>query len=1446
MAIHLTSRSVLVGLAFFIALGATSAEAASGTFPNQAWTSDQLNERVSPVMSQGKHFNMSNAIDGYLFLGGNAEHEIWDISDPLSPIKMSELNSAYASGEAESHQHSFARYPDGTLYAATISGRGIDIWDITNAANPVYIKAVLLESINYGDNTNAVWGISWQGDYIYVGGTNTGLHIVDASDPDSAFVAGRWATSNFCNVSVGPLYAMGNILAYGTPKGNQGIVTVDISNPLSPALLDCEVPDRGDSYFSGLLGKNFHLLNPLRTYDVLTDPSNIRLLGSDTHPPGEYMNFDEGKLHLGLVRGSVNGRGGVRVYDISNPSDIQLLNHIEGRPFRNTDDQFPLAIGNLMVIADDEAAKAMGAWMAPIHTQTDSRPPKVLHVEPRDGSTGNPPTSRIGISFDSHVELASIDQSSLIVRPVGGTQITGKWGYNGTVVHFWPDSPLREGTEYEVILPAGGVTDLVGNAIEDQYRWTFSVTSAAQANRCAIDPLQPTPVGSTATLSASNPDTMNYTYSWDLGNGAKANGAEVRHDYDDIGRYPVVLTASPIASAIDLTLEAEQGVYSGLVMTATIHDGYSDPGYADYPSSTGSDVFIRWTVNAAKAGSARFNFRYALESGSRPLNLYVNGDNAGTLNFNATGTWNSWLTESIDAALVSGENTIELVADAGSPGPNVDQVQISGASVSARSCSRTQIIHRPLTDNLATTSSSVVVDEPNGRVWAVNPDANTVTAVNMDTQSKAFEVTVGRSPRTLASAPNGDIWVVNQGSASISVLNEPSGATLATIDLPRGSKPYGLAFSPDGQNAYVTLQAVGRLVRLDPATREVTGTLNFSTSTVTPELRGLAVTADSDTVLVARFVSPRDEGQVYRVDASSFTHASTIALENSTIPDNPDGGRGIPNYISSLVISPDGVDVWVPSKQDNLSRGTFRDGKPLTHDNTLRPVTSRIDLSIGKEVLADRVDHNDANMPFAAVTSPQGDLVFVTLQGNDLVDIIDAYSQNVIATIDVGAAPQGVALDSGGRLYVQNFMGRSLSIVDVSGILDGTDNTGSTLATVDLVDVEPLSEQVLRGKTLFYSAEPRISKEQYISCASCHLDGGQDGQVWDFTGRGEGLRNTTTLIGHAGNDQAMSHWTGNFDEIHDFENDIRHSFGGTGLMSDADFEATSDPLGPPKAGLSADLDALAAYVNSLGSVGTSPYRNSDGSLSDAAANGKALFQSLNCSNCHEGTGFTDSALNVLHDVGTIQVHSGGRRGETLTGFDTPTLVGLWQTAPYLHDGSAATLFEVINNASHGNASELSAEEKNELVAYLLSIDDRETGIVQAENGVYSGGVTTATNHAGYNQAGFADYPNASGRNVYVQWTIKVPRADVYTFDVRYALASGLRSLNLYVNGVNVGTLDFTATGAWTTWSTESIMAFMVPGDNTVELVANAGSRGPKVDQMHVSGLSGTLTGVGPR
>jgi len=235
------------------------------------------------------------------------------------------------------------------------------------------------------------------------------------------------------------------------------------------------------------------------------------------------------------------------------------------------------------------------------------------------------------------------------------------------------------------------------------------------------------------------------------------------------------------------------------------------------------------------------------------------------------------------------------------------------------------------------------------------------------------------------------------------------------------------------------------------------------------------------------------------------------------------------------------------------------------------------------------------------------------------------------------------------------------------------------------------------------------ARDGYIACAHCHLDGDSDHHVWDFTARGEGLRRTPPLFARV--DHGPLHWSANFDEVQDFENDIRAHQGGRGLLSDADFAATSDTLGASKAGRSEELDALAAYVASLREP-PSPHRRVDDSLPELARTGRDVFASAGCGSCHAGAVLTDSALvdgaPVLHDVGTLSGASGSRLGAPLTGLDTPTLHGLWHQTRFLHDGRATTIEEAIraHDESAVDPDALDEAAMTALVAYLRCLDGR--------------------------------------------------------------------------------------------------------------------------------------------
>lgn len=604
----------------------------------------------------------------------------------------------------------------------------------------------------------------------------------------------------------------------------------------------------------------------------------------------------------------------------------------------------------------------------------------------------------------------------------------------------------------------------------------------------------------------------------------------------------------------------------------------------------------------------------------------------------------------------------------------------------------------PVTARAPTHTTNIAGDA--NSVYSVNPDSGTVAAIDAQTLAKRWETRVGDEPKTLAVGPDGRIWVTVQGEDKLVALSAADGSLSATVPLAYGSGPYGVAFTPDGARGLLTLESKSVLMSFDPSNGSTTGAVALEGN-----LRGIAVSADSQVAYVTRFKSKMTGGQLHKVNLQSMSAMPTIALPvDTTTVDTESRARGVANYLSQVVISPDGTRAVLPSKKDNIVRGKFRDGNNLLHDQTVRSILSQVNLQTAAEVFDEQIDFDDRAPARAALFSPSGDYLFVAQMEGNRVAIVDPYSRAVRGEINASSAPHGLYLDATRkRLFVNNFLARSVSVHDVASVLSSETAAAIFLQNVSTVAQEPMAAAVLRGKQVFYNAsDRRMSKDNYMSCASCHADAGDDGMVWDFTQRGEGLRRTISLQGRRGLGHGKLHWTANFDEVQDFENDIRNEFGGTGFLTNADFAATSDPLGTPKAGKNAQLDDLAAYLSSLNKYMRSPARNADGSLSVDAARGQALFSSAQCVTCHSGGTFRDG---LRHDVGTIQASSGKGSNQPLAGvgFDTPTLSGTWNTTAFFHNGQAATLQDVLNSG-HGNASGLPAADVVAIREYVRSLD----------------------------------------------------------------------------------------------------------------------------------------------
>jgi hypothetical protein len=467
--------------------GPVTFQKAAGTIPNAPQSASAINltkenwQRgiISPSLQVGKQLAQPSVMNGYLIVAGNEEFWTYDVSNPAMPKQLSSFATPNKTGaEAESHTVSYARYGD-TFYMVTIGGRGINIWDVTSVTAPKHVKAVAIPGTNYGDYTEAVWGVSWQGQYIYVGATNNGIKVVDAANPASATIVAEVATSQYGGVSAGPLDAIGNVLVVTTPKENGGVATLDISDPLKPTRLASLTTNTA---YIGMFYRRWVFLIGVKAWDVLSNPRSI---GTGTSPFGslptegsEYMSFSDDVMYLGHVRAEIAGNPGVSKISVADPRTMRTMSRVWGRMNLGgkNDDQFNISLGPLVVIADDQAP--YHGWFVAVHqTEPDTKPPVVDTVIPRNQEAGVSTKSRIGLTFSDNIELATVNAASFIVRPAGGQALAGKWGARMGVVNFDPDQDLQPGTTYEVVLPKGGIADLVGNTLAAEWKSTFTTAN---------------------------------------------------------------------------------------------------------------------------------------------------------------------------------------------------------------------------------------------------------------------------------------------------------------------------------------------------------------------------------------------------------------------------------------------------------------------------------------------------------------------------------------------------------------------------------------------------------------------------------------------------------------------------------------------------------------------------------------------------------------------------------------------------------------------------------------------------------------------------------------------------------------------------------------------------------------------------------------------------------
>lgn len=600
----------------------------------------------------------------------------------------------------------------------------------------------------------------------------------------------------------------------------------------------------------------------------------------------------------------------------------------------------------------------------------------------------------------------------------------------------------------------------------------------------------------------------------------------------------------------------------------------------------------------------------------------------------------------------------------------------------------------PLSPHPSTLSTTPISLSPNEHfLWVVNPDADSVTKVDVQSQ-QVITIPVGKEPWAVVAVDDGAL-VLNRADGSLSrVRNDRQDAVL-----PLGAEPVGMALSPSGNYLFVTLSSEDAVLTIDIAKWQVierkdVGRLPWSIA--------IAHTGDgSDEVIVVSHHLAR-----LRSNGVEGSNAGKEAWLSVIYPDGSLHERHISPYDFGFANVVEGLTVH--SNTILTSHLLNSPDPPRAPFHTLSGAMTLFSLQQDEEEATLRLHLNDdtfstpSNFPRALAINQTGNEVYIVLAGADSImgiDIRNVAKPKLLGFWAVGKNPRGIALNRAGtHAYVMNYLSRDVTVLDLTDLV-----RRPALAHIPVV-TETLDAQMLQGKILFNKAnDPRMSTLGWISCASCHVDGGVDGTTW---GTPEGMRQTMPLWNLAGT--APFHISATRDEIQDFEFDIENFMGGVGLASGS----AHTLLGTPNGGRSSDLDALSHFVLE----GIRPPQASTLVEHTLIAEGRKLFVEANCHSCHGGLHWTRSNLPakvgsltpngeveveaVLHDVGTY-----APEGDILgaKGFDIPTLLSLHASAPYLHDGRATSLDTVLANRKHVQQT-FSEVEKRALIAFLLSID----------------------------------------------------------------------------------------------------------------------------------------------
>ncbi|MDR1052822.1 MAG: c-type cytochrome [Planctomycetaceae bacterium] len=591
------------------------------------------------------------------------------------------------------------------------------------------------------------------------------------------------------------------------------------------------------------------------------------------------------------------------------------------------------------------------------------------------------------------------------------------------------------------------------------------------------------------------------------------------------------------------------------------------------------------------------------------------------------------------------------------------------------------------------------------KIYIANHDASEISVLDVGTDKVVGTIPLGKKPNGLVLSADGKTLYATSGSyggvvQAIDLSNNSVKAEIAT-----GHTPTDGVVTPDGKKLYVCNRFNADVSEFDLPELKLVRKIK-----AVREPRGAVVTPDGKKVYVINGI-PNDVNNVPEDENARIIVSSLI-----TVIDVPTGTTNevrLSNGSGSLhgvTITPDGRYVFMTEvlarfqvPTTHLERGWVNTSGVSIIDTTKLNEPNRGFLTT---VLLDDVYQGAAN-PWGITMSQDGKFFCAAIAGTS--EIITVNVEKMIAKINTlkpdADNPEGWS--TGKTTYVGDVTNDLAFLVDIKkrykingkgarpiAMIGNNVYVGmyfsDTLQKLDITAVNPKPVEIplgakpeltaiRRGEMHWNDASMGFCFQSWHSCASCHPDGRMDAYNWDLLNDGMGNpKNAKSLLWCQKTPPAM--WTG-----------VRAT---SEVCTRTGFQYIL--FVPPDEVVCKDIDE---YVHSL-EPELSPYLV-NGKLSEKAERGKKIFEDKNvgCVTCHPAPLFTDKKL---HDVNSRVYFDHGK-----TDFDTPTLVEIWRTAPYMHDGRYTNLKDVFKKGKHGDGEgdieSLTDQQLDDLVEYLLSL-----------------------------------------------------------------------------------------------------------------------------------------------